>query len=235
MKFNNKTIFVGLFAILYLCVGLVSTIHAIQFFGLANSPVLGTILAITFEIGQSAVLFNLLTNPQQRKKFMPWALMCILTAVQILGNIFSSYKYLITNSSENLRYFKEPIFVWTTLPDTQCNVIITYIVGAILPIVALCLTEMVVSYLGMDDETNAVNNTDNAPQIETVQNNEVFNNNEQSVKNEQEIIETPVIEKPIKQEPVINEDTKKAVDELLKGPVKQETSNTRKESHFINI
>lgn len=235
MKFNNKTIFVGLFAILYLCVGLVSTIHAIQFFGLANSPVLGTILAITFEIGQSAVLFNLLTNPQQRKKFMPWALMCILTAVQILGNIFSSYKYLITNSSENLRYFKEPIFVWTTLPDTQCNVIITYIVGAILPIVALCLTEMVVSYLGMDDETNAENNTDNAPQTETVQNNEVFNNNEQSVNNEQEIIETPVIEKPIKQEPVINEDTKKAVDELLKGPVKQETSNTRKESHFINI
>ena len=235
MKFNNKTIFVGLFAILYLCVGLVSTIHAIQFFGLANSPVLGTILAITFEIGQSAVLFNLLTNPQQRKKFMPWALMCILTAVQILGNIFSSYKYLISNSSTDLKYFKEPIFTWVDLPDQQCNVIITYIVGAILPIVALCLTEMVVSYLGMDDETNAVNNTDNAPQIETVQNNEVFNNNEQSVKNEQEIIETPVIEKPIKQEPVINEDTKKAVDELLKGPVKQETSNTRKESHFINI
>jgi hypothetical protein len=224
-----------LFAILYLCVGLVSTIHAIQFFGLANSPVLGTILAVTFEIGQAAVLFNLLTNPQQRKKFMPWALMCILTIVQILGNIFSSYKYLITNSSENLRYFKEPIFVWTNLPDNQCNVIITYIVGAILPIVALCLTEMVVSYLGMEAETKAANNTDNVPQIETVQNNEVFNNIEQSANNEQEIIETPVIEKPIKQEPVINEDTKNAVDELLKGPVKQETSNARKESHFINI
>ena len=235
MKFNSKTIFVGLFAILYLCVGLVSTIHAIQFFGLANSPVLGTILAVTFEIGQAAVLFNLLTNPQQRKKFMPWALMCILTIVQILGNIFSSYKYLITNSSENLRYFKEPIFVWTNLPDDQCNVIITYIVGAILPIVALCLTEMVVSYLGMEAETRAVNNTDNVPQIENVQNNEAFNKNEQSVKNEQEIVETPVIEEPIKQEPVINEDTKKAVDELLKGPVKQETSNARKESHFINI
>ena len=240
LKISNKTIFVVLFAILYLAVGLVSTIHAVQFFGLANSPVLGTILAVTFEIGQAAVLFNLLTNPSQRKKIMPWALMFILTAVQILGNIFSSYKYLITNSNENLRFFKEPIFVWTDLPDQECNVIITYIVGAILPIVALCLTEMVVSYLGMDDETNAVNNTDvnntdNAPQIETVQNNEVFNNNEQSVKNEQEIIETPVIEKPIKQEPVINEDTKKAVDELLKGPVKQETSNTRKESHFINI
>lgn len=152
MKFNNKTVFVVLFAILYFAVCSVSTIHAISFFGLANSPILGTILAITFEIGQAAVLFNLLTNPSQRKRFMPWALMCILTLVQILGNIFSSYKYLITNSTENLRYFKEPIFTWTDLPDQQCNVIITYIVGAILPIVALCLTEMVVSYLGNEEE-----------------------------------------------------------------------------------
>lgn len=230
MKINSKTIFVGLFAILYLCVGLVSTIHAIQFFGLANSPVLGTILAVTFEIGQAAVLFNLLTNPQQRKKFMPWALMCILTLVQILGNIFSSYKYLITNSSENLRFFKEPIFVWTNLPDDQCNVIITYIVGAILPIVALCLTEMVVSYLGMEAESKQENKLVETP----VQNNEVFNNNEQNDTVEQDKIETPV-ETEQKDEPIINEDTKNAVDELLNGPVKQETQNTRKESHFINI
>ena len=151
MQFNKKTVFIALFAVLYLAVGLVSTIHAVSFFGLANAPILGVILAITFEIGQAAVLFNLLTSPSQRKRFMPWALMCILTLVQILGNIFSSYKYLITNSTEDLRYFKEPIFVWTELPDQQCNVIITYIVGAILPIVALCLTEMVVSYLGNED------------------------------------------------------------------------------------
>lgn len=231
MKINSKTIFVGLFAILYLCVGLVSTIHAIQFFGLANSPVLGTILAVTFEIGQAAVLFNLLTNPQQRKKFMPWALMCILTLVQILGNIFSSYKYLITNSSENLRFFKEPIFVWTNLPDDQCNVIITYIVGAILPIVALCLTEMVVSYLGMEAESKQDNKLVETP----VQNNEVFNNNEHTDTVEQDKIETPVVTEQKDEPIIINEDTKNAVDELLNGPIKQETQNTRKESHFINI
>jgi hypothetical protein len=230
LKVTNKTIFVVLFAVLYLAVGLVSTIHAVQFFGLANSPVLGTILAVTFEIGQAAVLFNLLTNPSQRKKFMPWALMCILTIVQILGNIFSSYKYLITNSNENLRFFKEPIFVWTELPDQECNVIITYIVGAILPIVALCLTEMVVSYLGMEAESKQENKLVETP----VQNNEVFNNNEQTDTVEQDKIETPV-ETEQKDEPIINEDTKNAVDELLNGPVKQESQNTRKESHFINI
>ena len=96
MQFNKKTVFIALFAVLYLAVGLVSTIHAVSFFGLANTPILGTILAITFEIGQAAVLFNLLTSPSQRKRFMPWALMCILTLVQILGNIFSSYNKRIS-------------------------------------------------------------------------------------------------------------------------------------------
>jgi hypothetical protein len=232
LKFNSKTVFVILFAILYLAVGLVSTIHAVQFFGLANSPVLGTILAITFEIGQAAVLFNLLTNPAQRKKFMPWALMCILTIVQILGNIYSSYKYLITNSNENLQYFKEPIFMWTDLPDNEANVIITYIVGAILPIVALCLTEMVVSYLGTEQEKEAQNNT-----IKETEEPKIISVNK-SV--EETISQEPVIEQPtIVDEPIIpiSEDTKEAVNELIRGDkIEQHTvTPNRKNSHFINM
>lgn len=233
LKFNNKSIFVILFAILYLAVGLVSTIHAIQFFCLANSPVLGTILAITFEVGQAAVLFNLLTNPSQRKRFMPWALMCILTLVQILGNIFSSYKYLITNSNENLRYFKEPIFMWTDLPDNEANVIITYIVGAILPIVALCLTEMVVSYLGNEESKKQEQpNIIEEAKPRDVQNEEMF------IKNEQvEHIEQPVVEIPEPIEEIhISDDSKEAVNELVKGePIKQEVSPKLAKSHFINM
>lgn len=250
MKFlNKKTIFVTLFAMLYLCVGLVSTIHAISFFGLANSPVLGTILAITFEIGQAAVLFNLLTNTSQRKRIMPWALMSILTLVQIMGNIFSSYKYLITNSTENLRYFKEPIFIWTDLPDAQCNVIITYIVGAILPIVALCLTEMVVSYLGT--------NNDEIPKVD-ITNTEVDEN----------MVDKNIVDENIVDENIVNDtglevmidpptttsttttttsttttttstispESIKEVDEMLSGPVKQDIiDSTKPASRFINL
>lgn len=152
MKFNKKTIYITLFAILYICVAVVSTLHAISFFGLANNPVLAVILAITFEIGQAAVLFSILTSNKDRSKKMPWVLMFVLTFVQILGNVFSSYKYLITNSVDQLRYFKEPIFVWTELPDAQCNVILTYIIGAILPVVALCMTSMVTGYLEDENE-----------------------------------------------------------------------------------
>ena len=72
--------------------------------------------------------------------------------------------------------------------------------------------------------------------VETpVQNNEVFNNNEHTDTVEQDKIETPVVTEQKDEPIIINEDTKNAVDELLNGPIKQETQNTRKESHFINI
>ena len=147
-----RKIFLILFAILYISVALVSTFHAISFFGLANNSWVSVMLAITFEIGQAAVLFSILIGASGKNKVIPWILMCVLTLVQILGNVFSSYEYLITNSADELRFFKEPIFVWTDLPDDQCNVILTYIIGAILPIVALLMTSMVTNYLNKTEE-----------------------------------------------------------------------------------
>lgn len=144
---TKRNIYIILFALLYVSVALVSTIHAFSFFALANAMGLAVLLACTFEIGQAAVLFSILTSKKDRSKVIPWILMCVLTLVQILGNVFSSYKYLITNSSSDLRFFKEPIFIWTDLPDQQCNVILTYIIGAIMPIVALLMTAMLANYL----------------------------------------------------------------------------------------
>ena len=153
MKFTKQTIYIGLFAILYLIVAFSSFWHACAFFGLANNSWMSIILAFAFEIGQAAVLFSLLTSKKDRSRIMPWVLMTMFTLVQVIGNVFSSYKYIINNSIENLRYFKEPIFIWTTLPDDQATVIIVYIVGAILPICALLLTSMITNYLSDQEET----------------------------------------------------------------------------------
>ena len=152
-NFNKRTIYIVLFAILYICVGLVSTIHAVSFFALANGMALAVILACAFEIGQAAVLFSILTDIRKRKKVMPWLLMGALTIVQIMGNIYSSYKYLITNSEANLRFFKEPIFTWVeNMPDQNANVLLCYVIGAILPIVSLLMTAMLTSYLENDQQ-----------------------------------------------------------------------------------
>ena len=184
--FNKRNIYISLFAILYLCTAFVSTLHAISFFSLANELWLGIILACTFEIGQAAVLFSILTDKSNHKKVMPWILMCILTLVQILGNVFSSYKYILTNSIIDLKYFKEPIFVWTELPDNITTVIVTYIIGAILPIVALSLTSMVTGYL--DNNNTEESNKD----VEELQKQiEELKNKEPEVVEKEVVIDNP--------------------------------------------
>ena len=135
-------------------VSVTSLIHSFAFFGLANNTIKSVMLGTAFEIGQVAVLMSLLTSKREQSRIMPWVLMFVLTAVQIIGNIFSSYKYMILNSSDDLRFFKEPIFVWTELPDNITTVIITYIVGAILPIIALCMTSIISNYIMETDNDN---------------------------------------------------------------------------------
>ena len=152
--FTKRNIYIGLFAILYLIVAFSSFWHAIEFFALTNHSWMSIILAFAFEVGQAAVLLAILTSAKDRSKFTPWILMCILTLVQIIGNVYSSYKHIMLNASENLRFFKEPIFIWTDLPDAQATVIITYISSAILPLCALLLTSMITNYLEDNSKDN---------------------------------------------------------------------------------
>ena len=146
MKTKNKILLV-LFGILYVSIAFVSTYHAIAFFSLSNPVWLGLILAITFEVGQAAVLFSLLTSVN-RRAVMPWILMGILTLVQVLGNVFSTYKYMIINNLDQIQYFTKSVLFFVQSPNPEYNyVMIAYITGAILPVVALCMTGMVVKML----------------------------------------------------------------------------------------
>ena len=145
-----KNILVILFSILYLSIGTVSVYHAISFFSISNNEWLAIILALAFEIGQAAVLFSLLVN--KSRKTMPWILMGVLTLVQILGNVYSSYQYAALNSPEEIKYFTDSVLFFVQDPDPQVNqVMISYITGAILPIVALCMTSMIVDVSGIEN------------------------------------------------------------------------------------
>ena len=147
----QKKVYIALFAVLYLIVAFVSFYHGVHYMSLANTTWMAVILSIAFEVGQAAVLFALLTSKENRGKIMPWLLMAMFTLVQILGNVYSSYKYVVENSMDLLKFFKEPVFIWTTIPDDQATVIVTYILGATLPLSALALTGMVTSFLHTDN------------------------------------------------------------------------------------
>ena len=150
-----KKILTILFSVLYLAVGFVSVYHAINFFAISNEGWLAIILAVAFEIGQAAVLFSLLVN--KSKKTMPWILMIVLTLVQVLGNVYSSYQYAAINSMDEIKYFTDSVLFFVQDPNPQVNqVMISYITGAILPIVALCMTSMIVDVSGVDNEKEKV-------------------------------------------------------------------------------
>lgn len=259
---KQKYIYLVLFSILYLFTAFVSTTHAIAFFSLANVFWMGVLLAITFEIGQAAVLFSILTDKSQTKKILPWCLMSVLTFVQILGNVFSSYKYILTNSVEDLKYFKEPIFIWTDLPDDITTVIVTYLLGAILPIICLLLTSMVTNYLNSEEnndsnnkdniinkqeensqeEINQVDNQTNIVQDITTENNiDKEDNKKEEINNE--LVQPTIIPTEIStitptvtptKEIKISKETEQAVNEIL-GNGTNNINKPKKESHFINI
>ena len=164
--------------------------------------------------------------------------MILLTAVQVLGNVYSSYKYLMTHSTGDLRFFKEPIFIWTTLPDAQATVIITYIVGAILPIVALCMTSMVSNYI--EDTSNEDTDDNNKLEKHPTEVPKDYNNIEvpaeeptketiEESKEPIEEVEEPV-EKPIEESKEPIEEPIEEVEEQVVEPIK-----ATPKSKFLNL
>ena len=235
---TKRNIYIGLFAILYITVALVSLIHSFAFFGLANDNAMSIMLGTRFEMGQAAVLLSILTSKKDRSRIMPWCLMILLTAVQVLGNVYSSYKYLMTHSTGDLRFFKEPIFIWTTLPDAQATVIITYIVGAILPIVALCMTSMVSNYI--EDTSNEDTDDNNKLEKQPTEVPKDYNNIEvpaeeptketiEESKEPIEEVEEPV-EKPIEESKEPIEEPIEEVEEQVVEPIK-----ATPKSKFLNL
>lgn len=260
-KLTRKKFYILLFSILWLITAFSSFFHAVEFFELSNVTWMGIILAMAFEIGQASVLMSILTSPQDRKKYTPWILMCILTLVQIIGNVYSSYKYIMLNSPENLKYFKEPIFIWTQLPDAEATVIITYVSAAILPIVALLMTSMITNYLSdQSEETNTqVTVSENGQENTHIEYND---KDELNDKNEQEIdnLNTTIDEKNeeidnlIRNEKIdaitnetetpednasINNEAETSEDNASINIEKDEENNdvkeVKKDSHFINL
>ena len=251
-----RTTYLSLFAILYLCTAFVSTMHAIQFFSLANAAYLGVILALTFEVSQAAVLSSLLIDKSNQRKIVPWMLMFLMCGVQILGNVYSSYKYICLNSLEDLKWFKEPIFIWMdNFPDKEATVIVTWAIGGLLPCVCLLLTEMVTSYIHRDkEEENKVQELikedkkeepepepepEPEHKIENEQVQEQTNQEEETIKEDGRICERDN-SRSKESEGVVNEtdegDTQNLTKEEAKPDVSEpEISKPNLKSQFLNI
>lgn len=155
LKITSKGLYWGLiatFLVLYACVGFVSTLHSITFFELANNTALAVLLGITYEIGQASVLFSILMT-KGKEKFLPWALMFLLTALQVTANVYASFKFMAGSGSNDYVYWQKSILfgVQASSPEMY-QVIISWISGALLPVVALGMTALVAQNIKMMTE-----------------------------------------------------------------------------------
>ena len=64
---------------------------------------------------------------------------------------------MIMNNMDLIKYFTDSVLFFIQDPNPKVNqVMISYITGAILPIVSLCMTSMVVNVLGYDHNGNNI-------------------------------------------------------------------------------
>lgn len=143
---RNYVLYGGLiitFAILYLATAFVSFYHAITFFNIANAIWLSVILSFVAEIGQASVLFSILLT-DNKNKFLPWAIMIILTTLQVIGNVVSSFDWIIAHNDAGLDGFKRSILFAVQTDDPEMfRIIVAWISGALLPVIALSMTALV--------------------------------------------------------------------------------------------
>lgn len=147
-KITNKGLYWGLivtFGLLYALVAFVSTLHAIDFFKLANITSLAVLLGIAYEVGQATVLFSILMT-KNKEKFLPWLLMFLLTGLQVTANVYASFKHMSLSGNEDWTYWYTSILKIFGVQGGSAEtyqVIISWISGALLPIVALGMTALV--------------------------------------------------------------------------------------------
>lgn len=145
-KENNitKNFIIGTFVTLYVMVSIISTIHVIDFFELSNPKWLAVTLAIAFEVGAAASLASIIALKKMNKGIV-WALFILLTLMQAMGNTYYAFV--------NLKGFEGWIELFGLIDEdpVQQKRIVSFISGAVLPLVALGFIKSLVDYIRPDD------------------------------------------------------------------------------------
>jgi hypothetical protein len=164
MKVKNRGLYwalIGTFTLLYLAVAFVSTLHAITFFQLANASGLAILLGSAYEIGQASVLFGILMS-ENRNRVLSWVMMLLLTALQITANVYASFKYMDVNGGNNWTYWQRSILFWVQADSPEMyKVIISWVQGALLPLVSLGMTALVADNIRLARGEHLQKNDDN--------------------------------------------------------------------------
>ena len=141
-----KKFIIGIFCSLYILVSLISTVHVIDFFEIANPRWMAITLAVAFEIGAAASLASLVILDKMNKSLV-WALFITITLMQMQGNLYHAFIHMgdFTQWSQLFDLIEEdPLFQKRILAG---------VTAGILPLVALGFIKSLVDYIKPKNET----------------------------------------------------------------------------------
>jgi len=201
------------FIILYGATAFVSWYHAIDLFLIGNAMMLSIILSFVAEVGQASALFSILLT-KNKHKFLTWSVMIILTTLQVIGNVYATYDYINQNGGKGVAEFAASILKPFGLADMDpetFKVIIAWILGALLPIIALSMTALVAQNMILRAE-EAKTKFDNESQPEPIDAKDIMSEVSKIRPTQEELDELEILlsrKEPIKKSPVEEGDINK--------------------------
>ena len=149
-------------------------------------------LAFSFELGLALSLASILLSDKNKKQTLPWILMSALTLVQVCGNVYSVFKFISESNADYYQYLAKPLlFFIQEVDENTIQVIVSWIMGAILPIVALMMTDMVATNIQMQAESEKLEDPEEQINEDEIVE-EPVEKKEEPKENKVEIIEKPV-------------------------------------------
>lgn len=182
---------IATFVALYVAVAFVSTLHAVTFFKITNALGLAILLGAAYEVGQATVLFSILMT-ENKNRILAWLMMFLLTALQITANVYASFKFMDASGSNDWTFWQRAILFNVQATDSEMyKVIISWISGALLPLVALGMTALVADNIRLMRGEHIGRHKDEEPpteeQLEEIIQNEVQKRLLEVEKNDEEI------------------------------------------------
>jgi len=140
-----------IFALIPTILATVSAFHLESMVRLGNHIWLSIPVAVAYELA-NLIIILLIVNSKNVNKFYVFIAFIIIIFMQILGNVYASYTYILENNPENT-FFDILNFFPIDVDRKMSNFILSNIIGTFLPIISLLLTKVVSDII---DKENAI-------------------------------------------------------------------------------
>lgn len=155
-----KKLIVGAFLVVPIVSSLISTVHAVDLFGLGNEVWMAFALAMVFELGQLSSLLTLAIL-DKINKFVVWSIFFLLASMQILGNIYYSFDFVTQRLIEDPNWLGSALelinkFTFGEIDSSTAKFILALVIGIPVPVISIAFLKSLVDYLNIKEHDEDV-------------------------------------------------------------------------------